>query len=113
VEVEKLELEKTINDMKLKFEMAEKQAEERKEVEEKKHSEEIQFLKRTNQQLKVCYIRSIYTASFLDVEPYQSDSPWCLACHVELTVENILLHCVSFTNANDDCLLLIYIASIS
>ena len=51
--MEKLELEKIIYDMKLKFEMAEKQAEERKEVEEKKHSEEIQFLKRTNQQLKV------------------------------------------------------------
>jgi len=28
--------------------------------------------------------------------------PWCLACQVELTVELILLHCVSFTNACDD-----------
>ena len=54
LESEKSDLDKTINDMKVKFELAEKQAEEQKEVEEKKHSEEIQFLKRTNQQLKVC-----------------------------------------------------------
>jgi len=29
--------------------------------------------------------------------------PHCLACQVDLTVEHILLHCVSFTNARDDC----------
>jgi len=28
--------------------------------------------------------------------------PCCLACQVELTVENILLHCASFTNCRDD-----------
>jgi len=28
-------------------------------------------------------------------------TPRCLACQVELTVEHILLHCVSFTNAHD------------
>jgi len=28
--------------------------------------------------------------------------PRCLACQVDLTVEHILLHCVSFTNARDD-----------
>jgi len=26
----------------------------------------------------------------------------CLACQVDLTVEHVLLHCVSFTNARDD-----------
>jgi dynein light intermediate chain len=54
LELEKSELERTVNDMTLKFEVAEKQATEQKQVEEKKHNEEIQFLKRTNQQLKVC-----------------------------------------------------------
>jgi len=29
--------------------------------------------------------------------------PRCLACQVDLTVEHILLHCVSFTNARDKC----------
>jgi len=27
---------------------------------------------------------------------------WCLACQVDLTVEHVLLHCVSFTNARDN-----------
>jgi len=27
----------------------------------------------------------------------------CLACQVDLTVEHILLHCVSFANAHDNC----------
>jgi len=29
--------------------------------------------------------------------------PRCLACQVVLTVEHVLLHCVSFTNARDNC----------
>jgi len=29
--------------------------------------------------------------------------PRCLACQVDLTVEHVLLHCVSFTNARDNC----------
>jgi len=29
--------------------------------------------------------------------------PRCLACQVDLTVEHILLQCVSFTNARDNC----------
>jgi len=29
--------------------------------------------------------------------------PRCLACEVDLTVEHVLLHCVSFTNACDNC----------
>ena len=61
LEAEKSDLERTINDMKLKFELAEKQAEEQKEVEAKKHSEEIQFLKRTNQQLKVVCLNNAHT----------------------------------------------------
>jgi len=28
--------------------------------------------------------------------------PRCLACQVDLTVEHVLLHCVSFTNARDN-----------
>jgi len=30
-------------------------------------------------------------------------SPRCLACQVDLTVEHVLRHCVSFTNARDNC----------
>jgi len=29
--------------------------------------------------------------------------PQCLACHVDLTVKHILLHCLFFTNACDNC----------
>lgn len=61
LEVDKTDLERTINDMKLKADLAEKQAEEQKEAEEKKHGEEIQFLKRTNQQLKVNHFASCYS----------------------------------------------------
>jgi len=28
--------------------------------------------------------------------------PRCLACQMDLTVEHVLLHCVSFTNASDN-----------
>lgn len=52
LEANKAELERTVNDLKAKCEMIEKREAERRQVEEKKHSEEIQFLKRTNQQLK-------------------------------------------------------------
>jgi dynein light intermediate chain len=37
----------------MKCEQTEKRAAEQRQVEEKKHTEEIQFLKRTTQQLKV------------------------------------------------------------
>ena len=53
LEEEKRELEKTVNELKAKCEQIEKRAQEQRQVEEKKHTEEIQFLKRTNQQLKV------------------------------------------------------------
>lgn len=49
---EKVELERQVNEQKARCEQIEKRAQEQRQVEEKKHSEEIQFLKRTNQQLK-------------------------------------------------------------
>jgi len=52
LELDKTELERQVNELKAKCDQIEKRALEQKQVEEKKHSEEIQFLKRTNQQLK-------------------------------------------------------------
>lgn len=52
LEEEKKELERQVNELKAKCEQIEKRAAEQRAVEEKKHAEEIQFLKRTNQQLK-------------------------------------------------------------
>lgn len=52
LEKDKAELERNANELKAKCEAIEKREMERRQVEEKKHSEEIQFLKRTNQQLK-------------------------------------------------------------
>ncbi|XP_057309474.1 33 kDa inner dynein arm light chain, axonemal-like [Hydractinia symbiolongicarpus] len=49
---EKQELEKQVNELKAKCDAIEKREVERRAIEEKKHAEEIQFLKRTNQQLK-------------------------------------------------------------
>ena len=49
---EKHELEKQVNELKAKCDAIEKREAERRNIEEKKHAEEIQFLKRTNQQLK-------------------------------------------------------------
>jgi len=51
-----MELERQMNELKAKCEQTEKRAEEQRQVEEKKHAEEIQFLKRTNQQLKVNHV---------------------------------------------------------
>lgn len=42
-----------MNEQKAKCDAIEKRELERRQVEEKKHTEEVQFLKRTNQQLKV------------------------------------------------------------
>lgn len=50
---EKDNLEKNNSELKLKYEHAERRAAELREAEAKKHTEEIQFLKKTNQQLKV------------------------------------------------------------
>uniref|UniRef100_A0A8C8R910 Axonemal dynein light intermediate polypeptide 1 n=1 Tax=Pelusios castaneus TaxID=367368 RepID=A0A8C8R910_9SAUR len=52
LEDEKRELERQVNEQKAKCEAIEKRESERRQVEEKKHGEEVQFLKRTNQQLK-------------------------------------------------------------
>ncbi|XP_066060751.1 axonemal dynein light intermediate polypeptide 1 isoform X1 [Chamaea fasciata] len=52
LEEEKKELEKQVSEAKAKCEAIERQETERREIEEKKHGEEVQFLKRTNQQLK-------------------------------------------------------------
>ncbi|KAJ8020258.1 33 kDa inner dynein arm light chain, axonemal [Holothuria leucospilota] len=52
LEGEKRDLERQVNELKAKCEAIEKREAERRSVEEKKHTEEIQFLKRTNQQLK-------------------------------------------------------------
>ena len=53
LEQDKRDLERQVNELKAKCEQIEKRATEQRQVEEKKHAEEIQFLKRTNQQLKV------------------------------------------------------------
>jgi len=60
-----VELERQVNELKAKCEQTEKRAQEQRQVEEKKHAEEIQFLKRTNQQLKAgptqCYHGGVFT----------------------------------------------------
>ncbi|XP_020712158.2 33 kDa inner dynein arm light chain, axonemal isoform X1 [Athalia rosae] len=50
--LQKAELEKNVAELRQRSEQAEIRATELREAEEKKHSEEIQFLKKTNQQLK-------------------------------------------------------------
>ncbi len=52
LEEEKATLEKKVSDLKRSCEMIEKRAAEQKVADEKNHGEEINFLKRTNQQLK-------------------------------------------------------------
>ncbi|XP_040390637.1 axonemal dynein light intermediate polypeptide 1 isoform X2 [Cygnus olor] len=52
LEGEKRELERQVSEQKAKCEAIEKRENERRQIEEKKHTEEVQFLKRTNQQLK-------------------------------------------------------------
>ncbi|XP_041799277.1 axonemal dynein light intermediate polypeptide 1 [Chelmon rostratus] len=52
LENEKQDLKKQLNEQKAKWDANEKRENEKRQVEEKKHAEEIQFLKRTNQQLK-------------------------------------------------------------
>ncbi|XP_076593548.1 axonemal dynein light intermediate polypeptide 1 [Chaetodon auriga] len=52
LENERQDLRKQLNEQKAKCDAIEKRENEKRQLEEKKHSEEIQFLKRTNQQLK-------------------------------------------------------------
>ncbi|VDP50666.1 unnamed protein product, partial [Schistosoma mattheei] len=53
LEQEKKDLERQVYELKTKCEQIEKRAVEQRQLEEKKHQDEIQFLKRNNQQLKV------------------------------------------------------------
>ncbi|KAK5649494.1 hypothetical protein RI129_000523 [Pyrocoelia pectoralis] len=52
IKEEKVDVERQLADLRLKAEQSERRAAELRIAEEKKHSEEIQFLKKTNQQLK-------------------------------------------------------------
>ncbi|CAH8429065.1 unnamed protein product [Schistosoma intercalatum] len=52
LEQEKKDLERQVYELKTKCEQIEKRAAEQRQLEEKKHQDEIQFLKRNNQQLK-------------------------------------------------------------
>ncbi len=54
LEEEKKQLEQQVLELKSKCETIEKRESERRALEEKKHAEEIAFLKKTNVQLKVC-----------------------------------------------------------
>jgi dynein light intermediate chain len=54
LEEEKRQLEQQVLELKSKCEAIEKRENERRSIEEKKHAEEIAFLKKTNVQLKVC-----------------------------------------------------------
>lgn len=56
LEEDKRDLEKTVNELKAKIDQIEKRNAEQKSAEEKKHSEEITFYKKTNQQLKVTFL---------------------------------------------------------
>lgn len=53
LKLQKIELEKTVAELRLKYDQSEKRSAELREAEEKKHMEEVQFLKKTNLQLKV------------------------------------------------------------
>lgn len=53
----KSDLEKQVGELRSKAEQVERRATELRQAEEKKHAEEIDFLKKTNQQLKVIYLK--------------------------------------------------------
>jgi dynein light intermediate chain, axonemal len=53
LEEEKKTLEQSVSELKAKCEAIEKREAERRQMEERKHAEEIAFLKKTNVQLKV------------------------------------------------------------
>ncbi|XP_043216409.1 33 kDa inner dynein arm light chain, axonemal-like [Amphibalanus amphitrite] len=52
LEVDKEELLRQVTELRAKCDQIERRAQEQRQAEERKHAEEIQFLKRTNQQLK-------------------------------------------------------------
>lgn len=72
LEQEKRDLERNVNELKAKCEQIEKRAQEQKQVEEKKHQEEIQFLKRTNQQLKVGFLSEDMSIVYFLIPGYQT-----------------------------------------
>ncbi|ESN97245.1 hypothetical protein HELRODRAFT_114306 [Helobdella robusta] len=53
LESDKRDLERQVNELKVRIDQSEKKAIEQRSVDEKKHAEEIQFLKKTTQQLKM------------------------------------------------------------
>lgn len=63
-----------MNELKAKCDQIEKRAAEQRQVEEKKHTEEIQFLKRTNQQLKVWYFYLLVCCFFCPSKYPASDN---------------------------------------
>lgn len=70
---EKTDLERQLTDLRQRAEQADRRAAELRLAEEKKHGEEIAFLKKTNQQLKVKYANcssSPCRAVFLGVRLY-------------------------------------------
>ena len=83
MEWDKKDLERQLNELKLKSEQAERAAVEQRQVDEKKHAEEIQFLKRTNQQLKVgTSLRKYFIAKYSPILDYTELIPvsWQSAC---------------------------------
>ena len=56
MEQEKRDLEKQVEELKAKYEQSERRAVEQQEMMERKHAEELQFFRKTNQQLKVSLI---------------------------------------------------------
>lgn len=59
IETDKKELERQLKEIKANTELAEKKMLEQRLVDEKRHAEEINFLKKTNQQMKVRQCSSI------------------------------------------------------
>ncbi len=73
-------MERQVNELKAKCDAIEKREAERRTIEEKKHAEEIQFLKRTNQQLKVlpCSFLSICILTVISRHDGKTE---CGICH--------------------------------
>ena len=64
LEEDKRDLERQVNELKAKIDQIEKRNAEQRASEEKKHSEDIAFYKKTNQQLKVSRRRVFRTCWF-------------------------------------------------
>lgn len=64
LESDKRDYERQVNELKARADQIEKKAADQKQVEEKKHAEEVQFLKKTNQQLKVCHSLMVHLLGY-------------------------------------------------